>query len=156
MQRLLIPIAICFLSSCQYDPYYSRYASAKPTQTLVGTYVPTKETKLLLAGMYKNVKSSRIDLQSDSSFSVKNIAAIWSPFSTADGFESVKGKWSLVKHQEWWAVDLTVNSVREPNGHWNRKRAGTQIMLVGQNAPYKLHFTIGDPDTGQALQYELK
>jgi len=106
--------------------------------------------------MYKNVKSSRIELQSDSSFSVKNIAAIWSPFSTADGFESVKGKWSLVKHQEWWAVDLTVNSVREPNGHWNRKRAGTQIMLVGQNAPYKLHFTIGDPDAGQALQYELK
>jgi hypothetical protein len=156
MHRLLISIAICFLSSCQYDPYYSQYASAKPTQTFVGTYVPTKETKLLLAGMYKNVKKSSLELRSDSSFIIKNIASVWSPLSTMGGFESVKGKWALVRHQEWWAIDLTVESVRETDSNWSKKGFGMQAMLIGQHAPYKLHFIIGDPDAGKALQYELQ
>lgn len=156
MRELLILLATYLLSGCQYDPYYSQYTSTKPTQTLIGNYTPTKETKLLLSKMYKNVKKSNLELRSDSSFSIKNIAAIWSPFATADGFEDIEGRWSLVRHQEWWAIDLMTKSIKEANGHWNQKRVGTQLMLIGQKPPYKLHFIIGDPDAGEALQYELK
>ncbi len=127
-----------------------------PSQTLVGTYTPTKETKIFLAGIYKNVKKSSLELRSDSSFIIKDIASVWSPFSVVGGFKTVQGKWLLVRHQEWWAINLITESVREADGHWNRNRFGAEVMLIGQHAPYKLHFTIGDPDAGEALQYELK
>jgi len=29
-----------------------------------------------------------------------------------------------------------------------------QLMLYGKQSPYKLHITIGDPDSGDAMQFE--
>ncbi|RZJ56570.1 MAG: hypothetical protein EOO55_04930 [Hymenobacter sp.] len=106
--------------------------------------------------MYKNTKNSRLELNNDSSFYIKDVAAIWSPFSSTGGFEDIKGCWSLVKHQEWWAISFTVKSVRVADGRWNQKDFGAEAMLVGQEAPYRLHFTVGDPDAGKAIQFELK
>jgi hypothetical protein len=158
MPRLfnLLILATCILGGCQHDPWASDYAREKPSQTITGTYVPTKYTYSFLHGMYKNVKTSTLELRSDSSFTIRNIAAVWSPFSTAGGFESIKGTWTLNKHQDWWAVALTVESVRDATGHWHQNEFGSQAILVGQHVPYKLHFTIGDPDTNEALQYKLK
>ncbi len=109
---------------------------------------------MYLEDMYKNVKPSQIELRKDSTFFIKDIASAWSPFPTAGGFENVEGKWSLAKHQDWWAVQLEVKSVKGADGHLNQKGFMTQVMLVGQETPYTLHFGIGDPDAGEALQYE--
>jgi hypothetical protein len=31
---------------------------------------------------------------------------------------------------------------------------GEELMLYGKKPPFKLHITIGDPDSGDALQFE--
>jgi len=31
---------------------------------------------------------------------------------------------------------------------------GYELMLYGKKPPYKLHITIGDPDSGDAVQFE--
>ena len=144
------------LNSCQSDPWGFQYARTKPNQSIAGIYKPTAQTYTLLQSMYKNVKASQLELRNDSSFIIKDVAAVWSPFSVADGFETVSGRWSLIMHQDWWAIQLTVQSTREPNGHINHNIFTTPVMLIGQQVPYKLHFGIGDPDSGEALQYELQ
>jgi len=104
--------------------------------------------------MYKNVRASQLELNPDGTFSINNIAAAWSPFSKAEGFENVKGNWRLGSHQDWWVVQLNVTSVKQADGHLNRQGFETYAMLIGQASPYILHFGIGDPDSGDALQYE--
>ncbi|MCR5887044.1 hypothetical protein LRS06_04480 [Hymenobacter sp. J193] len=147
-------LAFCFMSGCQTDPWAFEYARSKPTQSIAGVYKPTSRTYSFLDGAYKNVRPSRLELHSDGSFLIKDIAAIWSPFSVAGGFEQVQGHWSLGKHQDWWAVNLFVDQVKSADGRLIQSKSSMPIMLIGQQAPYKLHFGIGDPDTGEALQYE--
>jgi hypothetical protein len=106
--------------------------------------------------MYKNVKPSRFYLKADSSFYIQNAAAIWSSSAAADGFEQVYGHWKLGTHQDWWDVELSVDSIRNARGLWNRQKALVPVMLTEQETPYKLHISIGDPDEDKALQYELK
>ena len=151
---LLYP-ALC-LSACQSDPWAFQYARNKPIQSVAGTYTPTESTQKWLEGMYKNIKPSSIYLRTDSSFRIENIAAIWSPFNEADGFEQVYGHWKVGPHQDWWMVELTVDSTRDARGVWSRRKTLMPMMLLGQQAPYKLHIGIGDPDEGTGLQYELK
>lgn len=154
--RLLTLLVAYSLSGCQHDPWSFQYTRTKPTQSIAGTYKPTSGTYTFLESMYKNTKFSQLELRKDGSFLIQNIASVWSPFPTGGGFESVNGKWSLVKHQDWWAVQMNVTSVTEADGHLNQQGFGTQAMLIGQEAPYTLHFGIGDPDSGDALQYELQ
>jgi hypothetical protein len=158
MQKLRLPLLLiaCILCGCQSDPWSFQYARAKPSQSIAGKYKLTVQSRIFLETVYKNVKSSHFELKSDSSFLIKNIASIWSPFPTAGGFENVKGKWSLVKHHDWWAIQLNVQSVERADRHLNQEGFITQVMLIGQQAPYLLHFGIGDSDTGEALQYELR
>jgi len=104
--------------------------------------------------MYKNVWDSQLELKPDGTFSIENIASVWSPFPTAGGFENAKGTWRLGNHQDWWVVQLHVTSVGQADGKLNQRDFDTYAMLVGQESPYLLHFAIDDPDSGNALQYE--
>ena len=142
------------LCGCQSDPWSFQYARSKPTTSLAGRYKPTIQSQNLLKEGSANGGVSQVELKKDQSFIIKNIPDAWAPFPTGSNFKIVSGQWSLVKHQDWWAVQLEVGSVREANGRINKNGFGTQAMLIGQEAPYTLHFGIGDPDAGKALQYE--
>ena len=153
--RLLITLLIAqILSGCQSDPWAFQYARAKPIKSIAGKYKLTVRSYRLLESMYKNVKNSQLELKPDGTFLIENVASIWSPFPVAGGFENAKGKWSLASHQDWWAVQLDVTLIKEADGHLNQRRFGTEAMLIGQEAPYVLHFVIDDPDSGNAIQYE--
>jgi hypothetical protein len=153
--KLFVAVILC-LSGCQSDPWAFQYARNKPSQSIVGTYVPTQSTQNWLESMYKNVKPSRFLLRADSSFYIENVAAIWSSVAAADGFEQMYGHWRLSTHQDWWDVELSVDSTRDAHGVWNRQKILMPVMLIGQETPYKLHISIGDPDEGKAIQYSLK
>ncbi len=90
----------------------------------------------------------------------------------AGKFDNGEGKWDIEKKQDWWVVGLEFNNalgitsikdwevvVKNLDGTVTVEsgRAGkfwTSIDLIGEQAPYILHLTVGDPDSGRALQYE--
>jgi hypothetical protein len=154
LRLFILLLAAYILNSCQSDPWAWQYAHSKPTQSVAGTYELTSRSHVLLENMYKNVKASQLELRPDGTFYIENIASAWSPFPTAGGFENVKGNWRVGSDQTSWVVQLNVTSVKQADGQLDRQGYETYAMLIGQDAPYTLHFGIGDPDSGEALQYE--
>ncbi len=150
----LLLLITCSFNSCQSDPWAWQYARSRPTQSVAGKYNLTSRSHELLENMYKNVRTSQLELKPDGTFFINNIASIWSPFPTAGGFENVKGNWRVGSDQSSWVVQLSITSVKQANGKLNQQRFETYAMLIGQDSPYILHFAIGDPDSGEALQYE--
>ncbi|MGI4761401.1 MAG: hypothetical protein ACRYF0_11875 [Janthinobacterium lividum] len=154
LRLIILMLAAYSLNSCQSDPWAWQYARSKPTQPVEGTYKLTSRSHVLLANMYKNAKTSQLELKPDGTFYIEDIASAWSPFPRAVGFESVRGNWRVGSNQDSWVVQLNVTSVKQADGQLNRHGYETYAMLIGQEAPYILHFGIGDPDSGDALQYE--
>ena len=62
---------------------------------------------------------------------------------------SGSGSWKLGRNDDFWEIQV-----------WNPKRlAGgcreaPELMLYGKYPPYKIHITLGDPDSGDAVQFE--
>jgi hypothetical protein len=65
------------------------------------------------------------------------------------------GSWHLARNDNYTVVNVEIQ--RED---YRRSVDGCeptyygQLMLYGKNPPYKLHITIGDPDSGDAVQFE--
>lgn len=153
-----IPLAlIAFSSGCQYDPRAYEYATSRPTQSIVGDYFLAAETVTFLKDKHYPPKASHINLRSDSTFVINDIADLWNDFEESTrSFESAKGRWSIGKHQKWWALKLNVDSIREYNSYKYRAGFRASAMLIGNQQPYILNFTIGDPDAGEALRFRQK
>jgi hypothetical protein len=63
-----------------------------------------------------------------------------------------RGSWRLGKNDDFSAVRASIVN-EEPNSACKGDFA-YELMLYGKKPPYKLHVTIGDPDSGDAVQFE--
>jgi hypothetical protein len=65
------------------------------------------------------------------------------------------GSWSLGRNDAYFVVNVQIrpNDVRGP-ADCGGPNYYEQLMIYGKKPPYKLHLTIGDPDAGDALQFE--
>jgi len=63
-----------------------------------------------------------------------------------------RGSWLLGKNDSFSVVRVSIVN-EEPNSpcKWD---FAYELMLYGRKSPYKLHITIGDPDSGDAVQSE--
>ena len=59
------------------------------------------------------------------------------------------GTWKLERIYDWWGIRFTS---REPGPIYHLW--GTPAMLRGEQAPYRIHFIVGDPDMGEALVFQ--
>jgi hypothetical protein len=122
------------LVGCQYDPFTEVYTTKQPkAEDLVGLYVPSEETKAFIAneGYYLPAESS-ITLSADAAVSMTNIPDWWlTPFGKSEGsFHSYHRRWTVQKHQDWWVVGVSPE-----------KATVTDLFLIGEKAPYKIHNT---------------
>jgi hypothetical protein len=156
---LIIFFGVILAMGCQYDPYTSVYTSQKPKpKDLIGIYHPDPNSMTVIAkeGHYPPVVPT-ITLLNDSTIVITNIPDWWltSFGNPQGGFDSGKGTWEIQKHQNWWAVLV---SFPDTTQFASRKNAPggltTEMMLVGNNPPHKLHLTVGDPDGGRAMQFQ--
>ncbi len=156
MRSFLIAAAF-MLTGCQYDPYTASYTKTKPNRKdLVGTYVPDADTMTLISkeGHYSQVASS-ISLLEDGTIIIENIPDWWRIFEGPQGgFDSGRGTWKIEKHQEWWALGAAFTNTEQFASLKNKLPGlGTEMMLIGEKPPYKIHLTVGDPDAGVGMQF---
>jgi hypothetical protein len=127
------------------------------TTDLTGTYQLSKRSKdwLLKRKGYNALPVSEITLGADYSISILNLAdCATNGFGHSAGtFVSGKGNWELEKDFVGWGLNLHIDkggSLREA------VYAGPWMGIRGRSAPYRLEIAIGDPDSGETIQYEKK
>jgi hypothetical protein len=65
-----------------------------------------------------------------------------------------RGSWQLGKNDRFEIVRATI--VNEEPASPCKGDFAYELVLYGKKAPYKLHVTIGDPDSGDAVQFEKR
>jgi hypothetical protein len=158
--RSFLILAVVILAGCQYDPYTSVYTTTQPkTNDVVGVYVPDTNTVALISkeGHYGSALPS-ITLLDDGTIIITNIPDWWRNFGERHGgFDSGRGTWSIQKHQDWWALSVGFRDTTQFASLANQPGGlGTEMMLVGEKPPYKIHLTVGDPDAGKGMEFERK
>jgi hypothetical protein len=101
---------------------------------------------------------SSITLLGDGTIIITNIPDWWLTFGEPQGgFDSGRGTWSIQKHQEWWALSVGFTDTTQFASLTNKPGGlGTEMMLVGEKSPYKIHLIVGDPDAGRGMEFEKK
>ena len=152
MSALAAVAMICSSSvGCQFDPWASRYTKVQPGNRLLdGVYRAMPDSLAYLNEHHYPNNIPLIELKPDGTFCAEAMPDCWiSETGESKGrLYSGTGRWRIVKHQEWWAVSL---SFAAPFGPYP-EGFGTDVMLIGDKAPYTLILTIGDPDSGEVLQ----
>ncbi len=156
--RSFLILTVVILAGCQYDPYTSVYTTTQPkTNDVVGVYVPDTNTVTLISkeGRYSPASPS-ITLLNDGTITITNIPDWWLTFGEPHGgFDSGHGTWSIQKHQEWWALSVGFANTTQFGSLSNKPGGiGTEMMLIGDKPPYKIHLTVGDPDAGRGMQFD--
>jgi hypothetical protein len=74
--------------------------------------------------------------------------------STLPCYVSGSGSWELSRNDSYAVVNVRIDRNDFQSGHACGPTYEGQLMLYGKMPPYKLHITRGDPDSGDALQFE--
>lgn len=155
----LIPL---LLAACANDPYAHTYTRQKPELAdLVGLYRLAHENLDLELDPVLRTEAtgpsgrSSLTLQPHGTFLAVDFPA-WTETDEGrhelESFDTFTGSWSLA----------TVGSVGDGETAtpvWGVRfdadgRAALSANLAGESAPYTLHFGYGDPDAGDAMQYQ--
>ena len=144
------------VSGCQFDPYSSEFATVKPKETdLVGQYAPNTDTIKPASEKSKYArKPMSIELEEDGTIDVSHIPNQWAAdFGHPNsGSDSANGTWKIARHQKWWAIQVDFPATEE-QGSAKRNGLVTEMMLVGDKPPYMIHFSVGDPETGDTMRF---
>lgn len=146
----LVTVAATLLAGCQGDPYYPSYTKREPDpKDVVGTYVPDERT----AGIVRSRKglelpSTQIVIRPDGTYNIDNVPE-WNNAMSASSVGPLvtrSGRWHLEQRQNtFWVVSILYR-----NGSTDTYDG---ISLREQKPPYLLHFTLGDPDSGESLVF---
>lgn len=147
------PLALFLLLvsvACQYDPFAHQFTSVKPIdEDLVGQYELDDESIEMLRRHNLPRPPSRFVLQRDGTFAISDVPTCWREAGQCSrNLESANGTWQVVKENEWWVVRLHLVEVQRQTTDY-----GMDAHVRGDRPPLLIHFTVGDPDAGQALAF---
>jgi hypothetical protein len=153
--------SLCFFSGCQYDPWANRFLKSQAAEKdLVGTYrvdadtltrpisIGTTATKLSIG------RDAGIVLTADHTAKFLNVPD-FDDRTNKPCIISGAGTWQQYRNSQYAQINVEIvraNYSSSADGCGPKYYAG--LMLYGKKPPYKLHITIGDPDSGDALQFE--
>ncbi len=138
--------------ACQYDPYSSEYTTAKPSSTeMSGAYSLDSESQALLRDRFKvDSPPAKLVLNLDHTFEITQVPSCWRKDSVCtSATEHARGNWTIARDQEWWSVSLICTEISGEQTEY-----GLAAKVRGDQPPRLIHFTIGDPDTGEALSFQ--
>ncbi len=159
MRASLFVTILLVVTGCQYDPHAHLYTTDKPeTTNVVGSYVLTSQT--LTSGGLAALRgmACSIELRADGTFIATNVPP-WQ-----DGFPPTNFFDTLISGSGTWRIDSvgSVDDGRKPlKTHWGvyLDSPTTKFGAPGLSSskpPYGLIYTLGDPDSGEALILEHK
>jgi len=159
MRTSLFLMLLLAVTGCQYDPHAHLYTTDKPeTTNVVGKYVLASQT-LTSGGLAAlRDKVSSIELRGDGTFVASNVPPWQEGFPATNFFDT------LISGSGTWRIDSvgSVDDGRKPlKTHWGVYLDSPAAKfdaagLTSQKPPYGLIYTLGDPDSGQALILERK
>ena len=138
-------------AACQYDPFAHEFTKVRPEKgTLVGVYELDAESAEMLRRKYKVIPpSSRFVLRGDGTFSITDVPTCWRELKAcSSATETADGTWQVAKIDEWWEVRLHCTKIEGAASDYTH---GANVR--GNHPPQLLHFTVGDPDLGDALAF---
>ena len=142
-------VLLALLVSCLPTFDQLNYTRKEPIKNdLIGTWVPDTPTLKLLRtrGGYDASIQPKLILRDDGTFNLSRMPDWWSDSfgESHKGVEDFSGTWGTSAYADTgvWLLDL-------------RARSGTRAAnLIGQRAPYRLAFIIGDPDNDISMTFE--
>jgi len=155
---------------CQHDPYADWFVKKDvPESSLLGTYHVTQETleyfanhdmRFIPGGRLPVKRETRIELAPSHKILLQQMPIDLgeAPFCILSG----RGTWKVDKHQDYSAVFVTL-STRQPSANGCPKGEFALVLELFDDSMLRrhsstkyplLHLTIGDPDSGNALQFE--
>ena len=141
------------LVACQRDPWAYGYLTGRVAEKdIVGTYFIDVDSRERAAVRRLVVKSSaRIVLAGDHRAEFVDLP------EDLDGHSALvtgRGTWRIDKNDGFTTVLATIVKAGFAEGRANE--FGYVLQLYGKGAPYKLHLTIGDPESGDVVQFEKR
>ena len=152
----MLAVALClgWTLGCQHDPWAGEFLKKKPSDAdLVGHYVidlDSRERKLKLPTGAAVPVSPNASIGLSSDHSAEFVDVTTDENGTVARLVTGKGTWSVSRTGDFYGVTAVIRDDQNPNGF------GHELMLYGKKPPYKLHVTLGDPDSGYAVQFEKK
>ena len=157
----VISVLAC-LFGCQYDPWANRFLKSGPKDAdIVGTYqldadtlsrhISVPESKTLLSVN----PSAQVVLSADHGAEFVEVPDWIYDHGSSLCVISGAGSWKFGKNDDYsviW-VEIQRRNFRAGVDHCGSTYNG-ELFLYGKKPPYKLHITIGDPDSGDAVQLE--
>ena len=150
------------LTSCQYDPWADGFLTRTPAGSdIVGTYKLDADTLARQISAPESKTPLRVSPSAHIVLSANHKAEFFevpdwiydhgSSLCVIDG----TGSWQLGKNDRYSVLNVKIDrkGFREGVDKCNSIYYG-QLFFYGHKAPYKLHITIGDPDSGDAVQLE--
>lgn len=145
------------MSGCQYDPYAHLYTTEKPEASAVAGRYKLKDQTVSAGGLSAlHGKTSIVELRADRTFIATNVPPQQLGSPGTDFFNTLlsdSGTWRL---DAVGGVDSGWGSIKTNWGIYFDSKAAriSAAALTGKKPPYGLIFTLGDPDSGQAMILE--
>lgn len=157
--RAPLILTLLLVLGCQYDPHAHLYTTDKPeTMDVVGSYVLASQS-LAPGGLTAlRGKTCSIELRSDGTFVATNVPPWQDGFPHANFFDT------LISGSGTWRIGSvgSVDDGRKPlKTHWgvyldSPAARFAAVGLTSPKPPYGLIYTLGDPDSGEALILKRK
>jgi len=157
--RAILLLSFVSLVGCHYDPWTDRFLTAQPAEKdVAGTYVIDGDSQKRNIKVPMSKAPFPIDPSAQIILSGNHIAEFVHVPEEYHG-EAVcsvtgRGSWRLGKNGSFSVVRASIF-----NEELNSSCKGDfayELLLYGGKPPYKLHITIGDPDSGDAVQFEKR
>ena len=160
-EAISIGLVCGFLAGCQYNPWANGFLKAQPAEgDLVGTYKVDSDTLTRKFSIPMNSKilpisrDARIELAADHKVQFLQIPDV-DEFAQRVCVISGTGSWQVNRNDDYAVIDVKIQRKDESRLHDECSPTyDGELMLYGLKPPYKLHITMGDPDSGDALQFE--
>ena len=156
-------VTVLTLAGCQHDPWADRFLTRQPAERdVVGWYgvdqasLRRSITRPMSGSRLKIDPSAHIVLSAD-----HNVEFFSVPGDTGGSLVcsiTGHGTWSLGKNDSYIVVRAMIAD-EEPNSRCRETFTANfadELHLYGKRPPYRLHVTIGDPDSGDAVQFERR
>jgi hypothetical protein len=158
IMRISLLFALMLLGQgCQYDPQAHLYTTAKPQiPDVVGRYILMSQTITRDGLAAFQGRACVVDLRTDGTFTATNVPP-WEMGAPATNFFSTlltgSGTWRI---DSVGGVDDGSRPIKTCWGIYLDSQTGKMmpVGLTGQKPPYGLIFTMGDPDSGDAMILE--
>lgn len=152
----ILVLTIVSLTGCQYDPWADKFLTAQPAlKDVSGTYLIDSDSqkRTIKIGLHNSTfpvdPSARIILSPNHEAEFIHVPELFrgeAPCSVTG-----RGSWHVQAFDSYFVVWASIYSKENSPCKGDTTY---EVMLYGRKPPYKLHITIGDPDSGDAVQFE--